>query len=104
MSNLRITPATLEDWPAIEAIYREGIRTGQATFQTEAEVPDGASWFAAKMPDMIFAARADWRRAGLDRPFAGIEPLRLRGRSGDIGLCEGDWLGGTVWVMRSCAI
>ncbi len=59
MSNLRITPATLADWPAIEAIYSEGIRTGQATFQTEADVPDGASWFAAKMPNMIFAARAD---------------------------------------------
>ena len=58
MNNLCITPATLDDWPAIDAIYREGIRTGQATFQTEAEVPDGPSWFAAKLPDMIFVARA----------------------------------------------
>ena len=44
------------DWPAIEQIYREGIRTGHATFQTEAEIPSGADWFAGKIPDLIFKA------------------------------------------------
>jgi phosphinothricin acetyltransferase len=58
MKDLRITPATLADWPAIEAIYREGIRTGQATFQTEADVPDGPSWFVAKLSAMVFVAHA----------------------------------------------
>jgi phosphinothricin acetyltransferase len=31
----RIEPMTAEDWPAIEAIYAEGIATGNATFETE---------------------------------------------------------------------
>ena len=47
------------DWPAVQRIYREGIATGQATFETEA--PDW-SWFdasrlashrlVAEMPDV----------------------------------------------------
>ena len=31
----RIEPMTAEDWPAVEAIYAEGIATGDATFETE---------------------------------------------------------------------
>ena len=33
---LEIRPMTAGDWPAVEAIYAEGIATGHATFETEA--------------------------------------------------------------------
>ena len=41
-----ITPLTPDDWPAVRAIYAEGIATGQATFETA--VPDWAAWDAAR--------------------------------------------------------
>lgn len=53
---MHITAATPADWPQIEAIYREGIRTNLATFTTEADVPDGATWFAGKLPGLTFLA------------------------------------------------
>ena len=56
---LTIRPATLADWPAIERIYRAGIRTGHATFQTEADIPDGATWLAGKIPGFVFKAVSD---------------------------------------------
>jgi len=51
-----ILPATITDWPAIARIYREGIRTGNATFQTEDDVPDGEEWFTDHVTDLIFKA------------------------------------------------
>ena len=56
---MRIKPATLADWKAIEAIYREGIRTEFATLTPESEVPDGETWFAGKIPNLIFKAVDD---------------------------------------------
>lgn len=44
------------DWYEIEVIYRAGIRTGLATFTTEADIPDGETWFAGKIPGLIFKA------------------------------------------------
>lgn len=41
MNDARIRALRPEDWPAVEAIYREGIATGNATF--EAEPPSWAS-------------------------------------------------------------
>ena len=35
MTALHIRPMSAEDWPAVEAIYREGIATGNATFEAE---------------------------------------------------------------------
>lgn len=32
---ITIRPMTADDWPAVERIYREGIATGNATFETE---------------------------------------------------------------------
>lgn len=51
-----ISPATISDWPAIERIYREGIRTGNATFQIEADVPNGEDWFTGHVADLVFKA------------------------------------------------
>ncbi len=56
---MRIEEATLTDWEAIEAIYRDGIRTELATFNTEADIPDGETWFAGKIPNLIFKAVAE---------------------------------------------
>jgi phosphinothricin acetyltransferase len=33
---LSVEPMRPEDWPAVRAIYLEGIATGNATFETEA--------------------------------------------------------------------
>ena len=52
----RIVPATLDDWPEIAQIYRAGIRTGHATFQTEEEIPDGSAWFGGKVDGSTFKA------------------------------------------------
>ena len=52
----QILSATQADWEAIRRIYRDGIRTKEATFQTEADIPDGTSWFASKMEGLIFKA------------------------------------------------
>ncbi len=41
----KMTPA---DWPSVAAIYLEGIRTGNATFQTEA--PTWEEWDKAHIP------------------------------------------------------
>ncbi len=53
---MRIEAAAITDWKAIEAIYRDGIRTELATFNTEADIPDGETWFAGKIPNLIFKA------------------------------------------------
>ncbi|MCO5186196.1 MAG: N-acetyltransferase family protein [Anaerolineae bacterium] len=54
-----IKPAAVTDWPAIERIYRAGIRTGHATFSTEADIPDGSTWFAGKIDGLAFKAIGD---------------------------------------------
>jgi phosphinothricin acetyltransferase len=59
---MKIEPATLTDWPAIAQIYREGIRTGQATFEPEENIPDGPTWFAGKIPGLIFQTTDDHGR------------------------------------------
>lgn len=53
---MEIVAAGLADWPEIEQIYREGIRTRLATFETEDNIPSGEKWFASKVPNLIFKA------------------------------------------------
>jgi L-amino acid N-acyltransferase YncA len=43
--NFIITPMQPEDWPAVEEIYRQGIATGNATFETES--PGRKKWNAS---------------------------------------------------------
>jgi phosphinothricin acetyltransferase len=50
------------DWPAARAIYREGIATGNATFETSA--PEWEAWDAAHLPSCRLAARADGELLG----------------------------------------
>jgi phosphinothricin acetyltransferase len=52
---LRIEQMTVDDWPAVRAIYEEGIATGLGTFETAA--PSWEQWNAARLPHSRFVAR-----------------------------------------------
>jgi len=58
----RIVSAALADWPDIERIYRQGIRTGHVTFETENGIPDGERWFAEHLPGLVFKAVVESER------------------------------------------
>jgi phosphinothricin acetyltransferase len=51
-----IAAMTAADWPAVARIYRAGIDTGNATF--ESEVPPWESWRAARLDEPCLVARA----------------------------------------------
>ncbi|RDH95592.1 MULTISPECIES: GNAT family N-acetyltransferase [unclassified Curtobacterium] len=51
-----VRPMTAADWPSVETIYREGIATGNATF--EAEPPSWEAFDAGKLPEHRFVAVA----------------------------------------------
>jgi L-amino acid N-acyltransferase YncA len=44
-----------DDWPAVRAIYEDGIRSGQATFETEA--PSWEEWHASHVEPRLIAER-----------------------------------------------
>ena len=64
-----MTPA---DWPAVRAIYQEGIATGQATFETA--IPGWVAWDAARLPHSRLVARANDAVAG----WATLSPVSRR--------------------------
>jgi phosphinothricin acetyltransferase len=47
---------TAADWPAVEAIYAQGIATGNATFDTTS--PTWEAWDAAHLPEHRLVARS----------------------------------------------
>ncbi len=51
-----------EDWPEVARIFEEGIRTGNATFETE--VPSWETWAAAHLPEHRLVAERDGRAVG----------------------------------------
>lgn len=51
-----VGPMRDEDWPAVRAIYEEGIATGNATFETHA--PDWRNWDASHLDACRLVARA----------------------------------------------
>ena len=51
-----------DDWPEVARIFEEGIRTGNATFETE--VPSWETWDAAHVPEHRFVAERDGRVVG----------------------------------------
>ena len=53
----RVRPMTPADWPAVRAIYAEGIATGDATFETSA--PEWAAWDAGHTPEHRLVAVDD---------------------------------------------
>jgi L-amino acid N-acyltransferase YncA len=50
------------DWPEVSRIFREGIATGNATFETE--VPPWAAWDAAHLHEHRFLAERESRVVG----------------------------------------
>jgi len=50
------------DWPEVARIYRQGIETGNATFETE--VPPWEEWDAAHLPAHRFVAEREGRIVG----------------------------------------
>lgn len=54
MSRLTVRPLEAADWPTVEAIYRDGIATGHATF--EAEPPSWDSFDSGKLSTLRLVA------------------------------------------------
>jgi L-amino acid N-acyltransferase YncA len=83
---MRIEAALRTDWPDIKRIYITGIRTGYATFETIGDVPDGDTWFAGKIAELIFKAVDDdgsmlaWAalsRVSNRRVYAGVAEVSI---------------------------
>jgi L-amino acid N-acyltransferase YncA len=69
-----------EDWPRVREIYREGIESGDATF--ERSVPGWAEWDAGRRPEPRIVAVRDDTVVG----FAVLSPVSRRPVYG--GVCE----------------
>ena len=59
---MHVRPLQPDDYPAVAAIFAEGIATGLATFETE--VPSWQEWDAAHVPEHRFVAELDGEVAG----------------------------------------
>jgi L-amino acid N-acyltransferase YncA len=60
------------DWPAVEAIFREGIETGHATF--ESETPTWEAFDAGRVPSLRLVAELDGKVVG----WAAASPVSSR--------------------------
>ncbi len=69
---LAITPMRPEDWPTVREIYRQGIATGDATFERDA--PDWESWDRAHLGACRLVARCEGRVIG----WAALGPVSRR--------------------------
>ena len=97
---MHIFPMRPEHWPAVRAIYEEGIATGDATFETSA--PPWQSWDASHLPFARFVAEEAGEAIGWaalsrvsDRcAYAGVAEVSVyvraeaRGRGIGAGLLE----------------
>lgn len=70
---------TPEDWPAVRAIYQQGIATGDATFQTEA--PEWAQWDAGHLRACRLVAIVADRVVG----WAAVSPVSNRAVYAGVG-------------------
>jgi len=68
----RIIEMTPDDWPAVKAIYLEGIATGNATFETN--VPEWAEWDAKHRADCRLVAKMDNQVVG----WTALSPVSSR--------------------------
>jgi L-amino acid N-acyltransferase YncA len=69
---VEIRPLLPEDWPSVRTIYREGIATGNATFETDA--PEWEVWDSKHLRDARLAAVVDGRVVG----WAALAPVSDR--------------------------
>lgn len=72
VSAIRIEPMREVDWPAVADIYRQGIESGHATFETEA--PSQEAWDAGHLE----AARLVAREADRVLAWAALSPVSDR--------------------------
>jgi len=81
-ADLKITidPMKAEDWPAVKAIYQQGIDTGNATF--ESKVPDWQIWDRNHLDVCRLVTRADGKITG----WAALS--RVSAREVYAGVCE----------------
>ena len=61
-----------DDWPEVAGIYEEGIRSGDATFETE--VPSWEAWDAARVPEHRLVVTLD----GVVVGWAALSPFSDR--------------------------
>ena len=54
--DFRVEEMAADDWPAVKAIYEEGIATGVGTFETAS--PSWNEWNAARLPHSRLVARS----------------------------------------------
>jgi len=59
---VEVRPLVASDWPAVAAIFAEGIATGDATFETAA--PTWEDWDARHLPEHRFVAELEGDVAG----------------------------------------
>ena len=72
MGEWTIEPMQESDWLAVRAIYREGITTGNATFETES--PEWAGWDGAHLRHSRLVARGGGAVGG----WAALSPASRR--------------------------
>lgn len=70
--HIDVVPLEREHWDAVRRIFREGIATGDATFETEA--PDWESWDASHLPFARLAGVAGGDVVG----WAALSPVTSR--------------------------
>lgn len=70
---MRIIPLAAGHWPAVKAIYEEGIATGHATFQTEA--PEWTDWDCGHLPHSRLVVLSD---EGSVAGWAALSPVSNR--------------------------
>jgi L-amino acid N-acyltransferase YncA len=72
ITSIDIRPLLPEDWPAVRSIYREGIATGNATFELDA--PEWGEWDSAHLRDGRLVAEQD----GSVVAWASLAPVSSR--------------------------
>jgi phosphinothricin acetyltransferase len=114
--SVEISPLRNDDWPRVREIYREGIATGNATFETEA--PSWEAWNDAHLAIGRLVARIDGRIEGWialspvsERcVYAGVAEVSVyvaasaRGRGAGKALLEAaiaDAERGGIWTLQS---
>lgn len=67
-----IRPFKPENWDVVSDIYRQGLETRNATFETE--VPDYSTWIKKFHPELVFIYASDRDVQG----WAGLQPVSAR--------------------------
>ncbi len=68
----KVEKMTELDWEEVQSIYREGISTGNATFETE--TPEWDEWDKSHLPDCRFVAKSERQVVG----WAALSPVSTR--------------------------